>query len=806
MTSTSTDPSANSSSTLFQRLVPSGIGRFVIKLVFWPTLVAVIGVLMTVLGLYWAVHSGQYGKLPTSEELVERATALPQASEIYSSDGVLLGRFYLENRTNIGYKEIPQKLLNALLATEDIRFFEHSGIDYKSFIRVFFRTVVLGDPSGGGGSTISQQLIKNLYPREDHGRYSLVVNKFREIILAGRLEEAYDKKQILVSYLNTVPFGESAFGIRVASLRYFSKEPMELDWQESATLVGMLKGNSAYNPRRYPEKAKERRNIVLAQLAKYGFLSQTEAEKFQEAPIQLQYNRLDTHDGMATYFREALRMHADRYLGGLSKESGKGFNPYTDGLKIHTTLNSRMQAMAEEAVEYHLDTLQKVFNQQLAKRPKYWKPILRKLVSQTNRYKRFEKSGIPEEQIWDSLAVAIPSTLFINGREMDTLISPFDSAVHYFTSLQAGFMAINPKNGEVMAWVGGNDLRNHAYDHVLAKRQVGSTFKPIVYANALMQGIEPCELVGNYRRNYGGWSPRNADGKYGGFYSVKGGLANSVNTVTVEMIRRGNVDSVIALTRAMGITAPLPRNLTLALGTASISLYEMVGAYSVFAGEGIYREPVIVASIEDKKGRLIYRGDQGKQAKVMEPDYARMVTDMLQAVVDSGTARRLRFRYGFEEPIAGKTGTTQKQRDGWFIGYTPNLLAGVWVGADNPSVHFTSMHYGQGANTALPIWAEFFKRSKEDPYMGKQLVGEFSASELTCPLYSRVGNGKRRQKKALADSLKKPQETIASPLLRYHEEHYPKGLPFSERHPMPSIGEKEDSKQRHRTGLEWWKK
>ncbi len=690
--------------------------------------------LLSVFGLYFAVSAGFFGPIPNKEEL--KNVKHQQASEVYSADGVLLGRYFKENRINVKIEQVPKDLLDALVATEDARFYEHDGVDNQSLLRVFFKSILMGKKSAGGGSTITQQLAKNLFPRKTHGMLTMPVNKLREMQVAKSLEEIYSKKEILEMYLNKVAFGEDVYGIGVASSRYFSKDPKELTLNESATLVGMLKANTAYNPRLYPERSEQRRNVVLGQMAKYGYLTAEKKDSLQAIPLELNYKRLDHHEGLAPYFREHLRKELDKYFEEHPNAEGKNYNPYTDGLKIYTTIDSRLQDIAQVAVEKRTKSLQKLLRQEMRANSKYWKKTLMDIAKESDRYKKLVEEEDDPAVRRKVMTTRVPMEIYdpLLG-EVDTLMSPFDSIIHRLSVLQAGFMAMDPRDGRIMAWVGGIDHRHFPYDHVTSQRQVGSTFKPIVYANALRQEMDPCEYISNERRvyeDYKDWSPRNSGGKYDGFYTMKGGLANSVNTITAEVIMKGGVERTVNLAKEMGITADLPPDPSIGLGTASISLYEMLGAYTVFAHEGEYHKPIFVTKITDAKGNIIYE-EKGYSKQVLPEEEADMITEMLRCVVDSGTARRLRYTYKFKDDIAGKTGTTQYNKDGWFIGYTPRLLAGAWVGADDSRVHFKSTRYGQGANTALPIWAYFFHEAKKQKEIS--LTGYFPEPTLDCPLY-----------------------------------------------------------------------
>lgn len=692
---------------------------------------------------YYSVKGGVFGKIPTVEELNTIKNA--EASEVYSADGVLLGRYYKENRTNAKFEHIAPHVINALIATEDARFYEHEGVDRRSLLRVIVKSILMGDKSAGGGSTISQQLIKNLYGRERHGILTMPVNKVKEAIVALRLEESYSKNDILQLYLNTVSFGENTYGIETACRRFFNTSTDSISIQDGAVLIGMLKAPTSYNPRINPEKSLTRRNTVLAQMEKYGYLEHSDKEQLTKLPITLNYNRISTHTGLAPYFREFLRVELEKWIKDKLKSDGTPYDLFTDGLTIRTTIDSRMQKYAEEAVNEHLASLQVEFNKDLKKHDKIknsssivqngWKrsPLRKQLLAQ----------GWSDERL-NEFASAKKSMEIYTHRDPQKIVefSMLDSIQHYLSFLHAGFLAIEPSNGNVLAWVGGIDHEHFQFDHVTTHRQVGSTFKPIVYANAIERGISPCKYIKNERvvyEEYDNWSPRNANGIYEGFYSVKGGLTHSVNTISVQLIMEGGINETIDLARKLGISVALPDGPAIALGTGNISLYEMLGAYTAFANEGIYTKPRYVTEVLDHK-TILYEGE-GYQQQVLKKETALIMTDLMQSVVKNGTARRLAGTYNINHSIAGKTGTTQSHTDGWFIGFTPSLLAGAWVGADNPQLRFSSGKLGQGANMALPIWALFWKKAASDPMTSHFCKESFPdlplhlSAKLGCELY-----------------------------------------------------------------------
>ncbi len=639
------------------------------------------------------VWLGLFGPLPSKESLAKIQNNT--ASEVFSSDGELMGRYFIENRLTIGNKKISPHVLNALVATEDSRFFEHKGIDYISLGRVLLKTLIGGNRSQGGGSTISQQLARNLYPRSGTSMFDLMISKAKESITAGRLEKAYTKEQVLNLYLNTVPFGEDIYGIETASQRFFSKSAEKLNPPEAATLIGMLAANTAYNPRLHPERSMKRRNIVMKRMMEQGWISNEEYNKWSRQAIELNYRRIDHNTGIAPYFRDIIQKELEQFLKDEYKDS---ISLYTDGLKIYTSIESGLQTFAEEAVKSRMQILQKEFF-------KHWE-------------------GHP---LWKDK-------------------EPDDSLRRELLTLHSGFLAIDPYSGKILAWVGGIDHKRYKYDHVSSKRQVGSTFKPIVYAAALEKGLKACDFYPNEKKiyeEYDNWSPSNSHNNYEGYYSMKGALVHSVNTVSADIILETGINRVISLAKKLGISSDIPKVPSIALGTADISLKEMLFAYTAFLNEGVPLEPVGILRIEDNKGNVLYshKDKAGKEA-AMTTETAKIMLYMLKEVADSGTARSLHSIYKLKSETGGKTGTSQNNADGWFIGFTPNILAGCWVGAENPAVHFRTTSLGQGAHTALPIFARFIQKIEHSPDYRHYSSGSFPIlpiqleKELDCMNFS----------------------------------------------------------------------
>lgn len=682
-----------------------------------------VGLLFSLGVFILLIFAGVFGKLPDTQELMQIQN--PMATEVYTSDGVLMGSYYIQNRQYLEPSEIPGSLRNALVATEDARFYSHKGIDSRSLVRVFFKTLLMGDNGSGGGSTLTQQLAKNLYPRADHGTLSMPVNKLREMITARRMEKVYTKDEILEMYLSTVPFGENVFGVKAASRQFFNKEPQELQLEEMAVLVGMLKATGSYSPVKNPERAQERRNVVLAQMAKYGYLDAIQADSLQLLPLQADYHPLLHNAGIAPYFREFIRPELDAWCKDHLKTETEAYNLYTDGLKVYTSIDSRLQQYAEEAMRTQMTHLQKLFERQW-KGQNLWKGLTEKQL--LINFDGPTRSALSEEAArkmevftWDGL----------QEREYNTL----DSIKHFLRFLQAGFMAMDVETAEIRAWVGGINHEFFQFDHVRARRQSGSTFKPLVYLEALEQGISPCAYFPNdsvVYEEFEDWTPRNADRSYGGYYSMKGALIHSVNTVSVALLMQAGIDSVLELSHKAGITSPLPAVPSLALGTGEVSLFEMMGVYQAIANRGVAKTPLYITRIEDRNGEVLEERAPDAEGRVIcTPKNAELMVQMLRSVVNDGTAAGLRMKYRISGDIAGKTGTTQNYTDGWFIGFTPGLVAGAWVGGDLQNVRFQNMRYGQGAYSAMPIWAGFMQRAFQDEHWSKLQKDTFDISTIT---------------------------------------------------------------------------
>ncbi|WP_321281384.1 transglycosylase domain-containing protein [Marinifilum fragile] len=708
---TSRKPNSKRRTSTKRKTKKRSFKSYIIRLGLLAIACAIVGLGL----LFSSVYLGLWGKLPDYYTLRNIKNA--DASEIYSEDGAILGRVYAENRTNVSFKDISPNVINSLIATEDARFYEHQGVDQRSMLRVLVKSLIMGDRSSGGGSTLSQQLAKNLYNRKHYGALTMPVNKIREAITASRLEKIYSKKEILQLYLNTVSFGENVFGIESASRQFFSKPASALKTHECAVLIGMLKAPTYYNPRLHPERSKQRRNVVLNQMAKYEYISESQAKQLKALPLELKYNNQASKNGLAPYLREKIRIEANKILADYPKEDGSYYDIYRDGLKITTTLDSKLQTYAEQSVSEHLKQLQNLFYKHWGS-SKPWdnkKDILTDAKHRSDRYKELKKSGKSEQEINKIFNEKVDMKIFTWSGEKNVSMSPNDSIKHYVQLLNTGFLAMEPHSGKIKAWVGGIDFNHFKYDHVTAKRQVGSVFKPVVFSAALEEGISPFEYFPNERKvyeEYDNWSPRNADNKYEGSYSMEGALAESVNTIAVDVLLQTGIRDAIVLAEEMGVDSNLPKVPSLALGTANISLFEMIQVYATLANRGVHVEPYYLVKIEDKNGNLIadLSKERGENRFVLSPQNADIINHMLQAVVNNGTGKSLRNVFKLEGDLAGKTGTTNSHADGWYIGYNSNLVAGAWVGADDMRVHFRSLTLGQGASMALPIYGKFMSK------------------------------------------------------------------------------------------------
>ena len=750
---------------------------------FWILFTAPVLMVAGLIGLVWA-----FADIPSFEELENPDSKL--ATQVIAEDGEILTTFHIENRSFVTYDELSENLVNAAVATEDVRFYNHSGIDFKSLGRVMFKTLLGGDSSQGGGSTITQQLAKTLYPREDVSSripgvsiIKMVWIKLKEWVTAVKLERSYTKDEIMNMYMNAIFFGSNAYGIKAAAQTFFSKAPADLTVEEAATLVGMVNKPTRYNPALNPDKSLVRRNFVISQMAKAGFIEKEEADSIQQIPITLSYQVQDHNAGLGPYFRDMLRrtMNAKQpkrssyaqyedyvvdslqwadnpFYGWLNKNTktdGSKYNLDKDGLRIYTTINYKMQKYAEEAVAEHLgQDLQKSFWRDL--RWKKNKPFSNDIDSKTidqlmkqarrwsDRYRIMKAGGASDAQIRKSFTEPVKMRVFSWDKKgyIDTVMTPDDSIRYYKSHLRAAFMAIEPHTGHIKAYVGGPNYRYFKYDNVRqGKRQVGSTIKPFLYTLAMQEGMTPCDKVVNVPQTFlvndTTWTPKSTDKDewIGQTVTLKWGLTKSSNNISAYLMKQYGPHAMADMMRKMGVGSYIDETYSLCVGSADISVYEMVAAYNTFPSKGVYVSPIFVTRIEDNMGNVIGEFNNTKREAIGEHT-AYLMANLMQGVVNSGTGVRLRSKYGLKGEIAGKTGTTNDQSDGWFIGYTPSLTAGVWVGAEDRQVHFESLALGGGSNMALPIWGLFMKKVLADGTLGVSEADRFVPSgvklELNC--------------------------------------------------------------------------
>ena len=723
--------------------------------IFWSVvLVGIIGVFV----FFWLISAGKLGFMPTFEELENPNNRF--ASEVYFADGPIMNRYFeKENRKYIEYREIPQSVMDAFIATEDVRFYDHSGVDVRGLFRVA-KGLLTANTSAGGGSTISQQLAKMLFPREsDLNVFELAIRKFREWVIAVRLEKSYTKEEILTMYLNKYDFLNLAVGISSAADIYFQVPLDSLKVEQAAMLIGMAKNSSYYNPVRRPELTLNRRNVVLSQMYKYDKITREECDSLKKLPLGLNFKRVDHKEGLATYFREYLRLFMTankpdrkRYrdlsqfrldsvawetnpLYGWCKKNvkvdGSHYDLYSDGLKIYTTLDSRMQKYAEEAVREHLSQdLQPLFDKEKVKKlrppfsndmtPAEIEEVLDRSIRQSERYRVLSKQGMSFDEIRKTFDQPLKMQVFTWNGIRDTVMTPLDSIKHYKSFFRSGFMVMQPQTGYIKAYVGGPDYRYFMYDMVSAgKRQVGSTIKPILDTLAMQEGLGPCDKVPNIPQTFilptgEPWSARGGTKRQGEMVTLRWGLANSENNISAWVLKQFTPEAVAQMAHKMGITSFIDPVPSVFLGTAEITVKEMVAAYSIFANKGVYNSPLPVYRIEDKYGNVLQEF-RPESREVITENTAYLMCNLLEGVVTGGTGVRLRYKYKLMNPMGGKTGTTQKHADGWFMGVTPDLVGGVWVGAEDRSIHFQNLANGQGASMALPIWAKFLLKAYADP-------------------------------------------------------------------------------------------
>lgn len=686
------------------------------------TLILLVAILLFLFGLYISIYIGLFGKLPSINDL--SSIKQEQATQVLDKDGKLIGKYYIYDRQPVKFDDFPQDLINALVATEDSRFYEHDGIDNISLMRVFIKNLILRDKSAGGGSTITLQLAKNLYGRKNYALFSMLINKFKESIIAKRMESIYSKNEILTLYLNTVPFSDNTYGIESASLKFFDKSVNDLSKIEAATLIGTLKANTYFNPRLHLKRSKERRNIVLSQMVNYGYLSKDSLDFYKQQELKLNYHSFNHDLGVAPYFRAEVKKQLAVLLDSIKTPDGKTYDLYKDGLKVYTTLDYKMQQLAEDAMKEHLGQLQSDFETSYGNsapwetNAKLVENEIKKLAS----YKLFKEQGLSDTQIRDSLNVKRPIELFSWKGDTVKNVSTIDSLKHYLKFLNTGMLSVEPTTGAVRSYVGGIDYRYFKYDHISqSERQVGSTFKPFVYTAAIENGLDPCTYFSLDKvtyTDYDNWSPSNAGNNEEDpyiNYSLENALSNSVNTIAVKVLENVGIPKVLEQVEKLGISKKLPSTPSIALGVAEINLKDLTGAFASYLNKGKAVTPYYITKIEDKFGNIIATFEPEISEKEAYSDYTRQVLlEMMKSTVNSGTASRLRSTYALKNDIAGKTGTTQNNKDGWFVGLTPKLVTVTWVGNDNHSIGFKSTGLGQGANSALPIFAKFYQKLNRD--------------------------------------------------------------------------------------------
>ena len=711
---------------------------------FWTSFL--IGICLFI-GIFIYTALGYLGEMPAFEQLENPKTNL--ATQIISSDGVVLGKFYYnDNRTPITYEGLPKNIVQALIATEDERYYDHSGIDWYATLRAIY---FLG--KRGGASTITQQLARQLFVGvRSRNKKEAIIQKIKEWVLSIQLERRYTKEEIIAMYLNIYDFGYNADGVRSAAKIFFDSNPENLTIEQSATLVGMLQNSSLYNPIRRPELVTKRRNVVFQQMYRNKLLTKREKDSLSMLNLEIKFTPESHREGLATYFRAYLQDFMKKWTKKNYKADGSTYNLYRDGLKIYTTIDSRLQIIGEESVSEHMKNLQKEFFNQNTEEINPTAPflnlregeidtLLERTARRSERWRKMSNLGLTDDQIFNSFFEKTPMTIFSWDREIDTVMTPMDSIRYYKHFLRASLMSMDPQTGHVKTWVGGFNYKHFQYDQVKqGRRQIGSTFKPFLYATAIDQlKLSPCDSLPDAlycidamkHGNIDPWCPKNSGDRYGRMRTLKNALANSVNTVSARIMDMVGPKPVIDLVRKTGVTSRLPNVPSIALGTPDISLFEMVGAYGTFVNKGIYIEPIIITRIEDKNGMPLFEVVPNT-TDVISQEAAYVTINLLKGVTKYGSGGRLRhaglektnyvyenvvtgYPYIFDNPIAGKTGTTQNQSDGWFIGMVPNLVSGVWVGGEDRSVHFEEIAFGQGATMALPIWALYMKRAYEIP-------------------------------------------------------------------------------------------
>ncbi|MCB0850673.1 MAG: transglycosylase domain-containing protein [Bacteroidetes bacterium] len=723
-----------------------------LKTLLYLTVAFFSSILLLVL-LTWL---GAFGRLPSVDSL--KHIKNPIASTIYGSNGDVLGNFYTQNRSNIDSAEVNEHIKNALIAVEDIRFYDHNGIDYRSLGRVLVKSILLSDESSGGGSTITQQLAKNLFGRQNTFLIGMPVNKLREMMIARRMEKVYTKDEILLLYLNTVMFGENLYGLEKVAHRYFNKKPPQLNLEESALLVGLLQAPNAYNPRKNPERAITRRNIVLSQMYKYGKIDEVTYLAAKDKKLELKYQQPPNLASFAAYYKMYLRKEFEAWAVNNPKSDGTLYDVNIDGLKIYTSLHPSIQRSAEKAMQSHLARLQQQFDKDWDTQPAgmHRDSFLVKVMLQDSYIKELQEKGKKDSEIRQQFHKTGDKRIWTWENGFTTVPMTFRNYIaHELTRLHTGILVLDNRTGKIMAYVGGNDYNFSQYDQIQIPRQVGSTFKPIVYLSGLFSGLSPCDFYDNQLKTYSqyeGWTPRNSNGKYGGSYSMWGALANSVNTVSAEVMLKTGTSRVMSLANRMGIQSELPKVPSIVLGTADISLMDMAKAYAFIANGGGTVQPFSILKIEDENGKVLYEAKYNFVNRKEVPESFQNVQKMMRAVITEGTGSRFN-NYQIPFNVIGKTGTTQHNSDGWFMASSPEVTIGAWVGTLDRRVHFKSTYLGSGANTSLPMVSRIFA----DLSMWKKpLISnfEYTVDEFDCVSYSELAAEEAKLIRPLSDTLK----------------------------------------------------
>lgn len=696
-----------------------------------------LAVLMGHLSLRLITKTQWLAPLPSQEQLEKINN--PLASELYTSDEKLMGRFYTENRSDLAFEEMNDGFKDALIATEDIRYYSHNGVDNRSLLRVLIKTLILQRDASGGGSTITQQLVKNHFGRKKYRFASTVFNKYREMEIARKIEKEYSKEEILLLYANTVSFGERAFGLQTAAKRFFNTTAKELSIPQAATLVGLLKATSYYSPRNHPERSKNRRNVVLSQMHKYAKIDQTDYEKYKQSELSLEYQPLKEVEELARYAKKFIRGEFKNWAKNNPNEDGDLYNIDEDGLKIYTSLDYGLQIIGEKVVSDKMSSLQKIFNDSWAGGAMFGSDdrMINEYIKSDPVGKRLLKQGMSFDQVKKIFSEKEDRFIWTHDGFKKPSISKIDSIKHYLSMLHTGMLASDPQTGAIKMWIGGIDYSKFQFDNVKGARQVGSTFKPIVYLTALEKGVEPCELFENQLRSYTdykNWTPRNADEHYGNYVTMKGALTHSINTISVQILFKAGMQNIVNMAKRMGINSPLNQVPSMVLGTSDISLFEMVKAYSVIANGGYLHEPYIIEQIRDKENNILYSREtkNADLQTVTDSSHVETIKEMLYNVTKNGTGRRLYSMYDIPAKIGGKTGTTQNQSDGWYLAFHKNLVIGAWVGTTDRRIHFRNLGTGSGGRTALPLVASMYEYASLKNLLSEEILEDLESS-ISCP-------------------------------------------------------------------------